>query len=228
MGEARLTGGRGGFCLALLAAARWAGNDVLGKRVGSGGKGLDDRTVGFTVAGVLVSGLALGTEAVWGAPRLMALEGESDATRAMYGIGEPKTDDFGRACLMARRFATQEPLSPGAVVLVLLSALFGVGYAGFGILVALRTRNVQATNTSFLLFFPLLFLTPNFVPFARLTPVMETLARLNPVSYVIDGLRSLVIEGWSWDKLGYCAAVIVGLTGLLTTLSLRAIANYDR
>ena len=36
------------------------------------------------------------------------------------------------------------------------------------------TRNVQATNTSFLLFFPLLFLTPNFVPFDRLSPVMET------------------------------------------------------
>jgi ABC-2 type transport system permease protein len=103
-----------------------------------------------------------------------------------------------------------------------------VGYAGFAILVALRTRNVQATNTSFLLFFPLLFLTPNFVPFDRLTPLMETLARINPVSYVIDGLRSLVIEGWNVDKIGYCAAVIVGLTALLTTLSLRAIANYDR
>ncbi len=116
----------------------------------------------------------------------------------------------------------------GALILVLLSAFFGVGYAGFAILVALRTRNVQATNTSFLLFFPLLFLTPNFVPFDRLTPLMETLARINPVSYVIDGLRSLVIEGWAWDKLGYCVAVIVGLTALLTTLSLRAIANYDR
>ena len=55
-------------------------------------------------------------------------------------------------------------------MLVVLAALFGVGYAGFGILVALRTRNVQATNTSFLLFFPLLFLTPNFVPFDRLSP----------------------------------------------------------
>ena len=48
------------------------------------------------------------------------------------------------------------------------------------------------------------------------------------MSYVIDGLRSLVIEGWNWDKLEYCAAVIVGLTAQLTTLSLRAIANYDR
>ncbi|WP_354697930.1 Daunorubicin/doxorubicin resistance ABC transporter permease protein DrrB [Paraconexibacter sp. AEG42_29] len=116
----------------------------------------------------------------------------------------------------------------GAIVLVLLAACFGVGYAGFAILVALRTRNVQATNTSFLLFFPLLFLSPNFVPFDRLSPVMEVLARANPVSYVIDGLRSLVIEGWEWDKLAYCSAVIVGLTALLTVLSLRAIENYDR
>jgi ABC-2 type transport system permease protein len=116
----------------------------------------------------------------------------------------------------------------GAVVLVILAALFGVGYAGFGILVALRTRNVQATNTSFLLFFPLLFLTPNFVPFDRLSPVMETLARLNPVSYVIEGLRSLVIEGWVPGKLAACAGVIAGLGVLLTALSLRAIATYDR
>jgi ABC-2 type transport system permease protein len=116
----------------------------------------------------------------------------------------------------------------GAVVLVVMAALFGVGYAGFGILVALRTRNVQATNTSFLLFFPLLFLTPNFVPFDRLSPLMETLARLNPVSYVIVGLRSLVIDGWDAGKLAACVGVIAALGVLLTALSLRAIATYDR
>ena len=116
----------------------------------------------------------------------------------------------------------------GALVLVVMAALFGVGYAGFGILVALRTRNVQATNTSFLLFFPLLFLTPNFVPFDRLSPLMETLARINPVSYVIVGLRSLVIDGWDAGKLAACMGVIVGLGAVLTALSLRAIATYDR
>ncbi len=116
----------------------------------------------------------------------------------------------------------------GAVVLVVLAAMFGVGYAGFGILVALRTRNVQATNTSFLLFFPLLFLTPNFVPFDLLSPLMEVLARANPVSYVIVGLRSLVIEGWDLDKLAACVGVTVALVVGLTALSLRAIATYDR
>jgi ABC-2 type transport system permease protein len=116
----------------------------------------------------------------------------------------------------------------GAILVVLLAALFGVAYAGFGILVALKTRNVQATNTSFLLFFPLLFLTPNFVPFDRLTPLMEALARVNPVSYVIEGLRSLIIQGWDLDKLAACAVVIVAMGTVLTALSLRAIATYDR
>src|SRR5436189_4458325 len=116
----------------------------------------------------------------------------------------------------------------GAVVMIVLAALFGVGYAGFGILVALRTRNVQATNTSFLLFFPLLFLTPNFVPFDRLSPLMETLARINPVSYVIVGLRSLVIDGWDAGKIGVALLVILAMGAVLTALSLRAIATYDR
>jgi len=39
------------------------------------------------------------------APDLLGLKGESAETRELYGIGEPTTDDFGRACLLARRFA---------------------------------------------------------------------------------------------------------------------------
>lgn len=39
------------------------------------------------------------------APGILELDGESSATRALYGIGEAETDDFGRQCLMARRMA---------------------------------------------------------------------------------------------------------------------------
>lgn len=39
------------------------------------------------------------------APDLLSLEGESQATMDLYGIGEPNTTDFGRALLLARRFA---------------------------------------------------------------------------------------------------------------------------
>ena len=39
------------------------------------------------------------------APDLFVFEGESEATRKLYGIGESSTDWFGRQCLLARRFA---------------------------------------------------------------------------------------------------------------------------
>jgi hypothetical protein len=37
------------------------------------------------------------------APAVLDLAGESDATKALYGIGEKPTDNFGRQCLLARR-----------------------------------------------------------------------------------------------------------------------------
>ena len=39
------------------------------------------------------------------APQVMDFSGETEATKELYGIDEPATDNFGRQCLMARRFA---------------------------------------------------------------------------------------------------------------------------
>jgi len=38
-------------------------------------------------------------------PELQGLRGESEATRKLYGLDNPVTTNFGRQCLMARRFA---------------------------------------------------------------------------------------------------------------------------
>jgi ABC-2 type transport system permease protein len=115
----------------------------------------------------------------------------------------------------------------GVVLLILLSALWGVAYAGIAMAIALRTKNVQTTNASFIIFFPLLFLTPNFVPLELLAGPLRTVARLNPVSYVITGLRDLVLyPNIRWGSLGACVLTIV-LTGLaLTALSLRALERF--
>jgi hypothetical protein len=37
------------------------------------------------------------------APEALSIEGESAATRALYGVDEPVTADFGKRCLLARR-----------------------------------------------------------------------------------------------------------------------------
>lgn len=38
-------------------------------------------------------------------PKVVSLSGETQQTLDMYGIGKPDTDEFGRKCLLARRFA---------------------------------------------------------------------------------------------------------------------------
>lgn len=114
----------------------------------------------------------------------------------------------------------------GFVVLIVFSALWGVAYAGIGQAIALRTRNVQATQASFLVFFPLLFLAPTFVPREDLQGWLETAATVNPVTYVMEGLRSLVLDGWDGPRILYAALSILGLAMVLTSLSLRALRRF--
>jgi hypothetical protein len=42
------------------------------------------------------------------APELQDISGESEATRTMYGLDQPKTRQFGHQCLMARRFLERD------------------------------------------------------------------------------------------------------------------------
>jgi inner membrane transporter RhtA len=55
--DVRWSGSPSGVLWALAAAAMWAAYIVLGKRVASGGNGLDDMAVGFAVAAVVLSPL---------------------------------------------------------------------------------------------------------------------------------------------------------------------------
>lgn len=71
--DVTLAGSPAGFVLALVAAVLWAAYILLGKRVALGGNGLDDMTVGFAVAAVLLAPLAAGTGPAWGSPTLLLL-----------------------------------------------------------------------------------------------------------------------------------------------------------
>ena len=61
----------------------------------------------------------------------------------------------------------------GFLLLVLLTASWAVVFVGLLQLIALKTRSAAATNSAGLIFFPLMFLTPNFVPRDMLTRPME-------------------------------------------------------
>ena len=71
-------------------------------------------------------------------------------------------------------------------------------FVGLLQLIALKTRSAAATNSAGLIFFPLMFLTPNFVPRDLLTRPMEIAASLNPVTYLMESLRSLILDDLAW------------------------------
>lgn len=100
----------------------------------------------------------------------------------------------------------------GIVAFIALAALWSLALAGFGYAIALKTGNPAAVNTSFLLFFPFLFLTSSYVPRDQLTGWLDTVAAWNPVTYLLDGLRALTMQGWEWDDLGgaLLAVAVVG------------------
>ena len=100
----------------------------------------------------------------------------------------------------------------GMVVFLLYGAGWGLAFAGFPYAIALKTGNPAAVNSSFILFFPFAFLTTTFLPLEALTGWLATVARYNPVTYVLDGLRSLITEGWEWDTLGKGLLAILGVT----------------
>jgi ABC-2 type transport system permease protein len=104
----------------------------------------------------------------------------------------------------------------GVAVFVLLASLWSLAFAGFGYAVALKTGNPAAVNSMFLLFFPFLFLTSSYVPRSQLSGWLSTVAGVNPVTYLLGGLRSLVLgSGWQWGQLGQ-ALVAIAVVGLIS------------
>jgi ABC-2 type transport system permease protein len=101
----------------------------------------------------------------------------------------------------------------GVLMFIVIAALWSLSFAGFGYAIALKTGNPAAVNSSFLLFFPFLFLTSSYVPRDQLSGWLDTVAGWNPVTYLLEGLRSLALSGWHWDDLGkaFLALLVVFL-----------------
>lgn len=103
----------------------------------------------------------------------------------------------------------------GVIVLLLLAGLFSAAYSGIGLAIAFRTGSAQAAQAGFLIFFPLLFLAPTFAPTDIFEPWLETLAMINPITYLLGGMRSLIIEGWQWEPLVEAFGAVLGM-GVVT------------
>jgi ABC-2 type transport system permease protein len=119
------------------------------------------------------------------------------------------------------RFATG---IPGIAMLLVLAILIAIGWASVGIWIALRTGSGEAVQSQFPILFFLLFISSMNMP-RNLIEVdwFRVAATLNPVSYMIEGLRSLIIEGWNAQALALALVMTGGLIVLALGLSAHAL-----
>jgi ABC-2 type transport system permease protein len=90
----------------------------------------------------------------------------------------------------------------GVVVLMVMMGLISLGFGAFGTFVALRTGSGEATQATFPLFFVFLFISSMNMPRNLIqSDWFRTAATINPVSYLIEGVRSLIISGWDAQAL---------------------------
>ncbi len=133
---------------------------------------------------------------------------------------------IGVASAFGVRFATG---IIGILIFALISALWGLAFTGFSYAIALKTANPAAVNSAFLIFFPFAFLTTTTVPKSEMSGWLQGVVSLNPVTYLLDGLRAVVDDGWTSDIFGALGAIAgvfaIGFT--LAFLALRGRVNRN-
>lgn len=151
---------------------------ALGGAIGGGTVWLDERVRG-TVKEYLVAPI----------PRLSILLGNalSIVTKSLFQA----IVIFVVGALMGAQIALNPLGWLGGLVLV---AGYGLGFAGIALAVASKTDNPGAYHMLiFMLNLPLLFLSNSLYPLSSLPKWMEVAAKINPTSYVVDGLRQMVL-----------------------------------
>jgi len=112
---------------------------------------------------------------------------------------------------------------PAGAALILVFAIgTAAGFGSLGLWLALRTGSGEGVQSMFpLLFFLLLVSSMNLPRNLIEVTWFRDLATANPVSYMIEALRSLVIEGWNFEALALGFAVTAGLLGISLLLAAR-------
>jgi ABC-2 type transport system permease protein len=112
----------------------------------------------------------------------------------------------------------------GAVVIIALGLLISLAFGGIGAFVALRTGSGEAVQGIFPLMFAALFLSSVSLPRNLIdTDWFRTVATYNPVSYMLEGIRSLIITGWDGEALALGFACAGGVAAISIAASASAL-----
>ena len=111
----------------------------------------------------------------------------------------------------------------GVLVLLVYAVIVSLAFGALGAYLAFRTGSGEAIQALFPVLFVFLFISSMNTP-RDLIGVgwFRTAATLNPVSYMIECVRSLIIEGWDAQALllGFGFVIVIGVVSIV--LSSRA------
>ena len=114
---------------------------------------------------------------------------------------------------------------PGVLLLIVLSCLTALAFASVGAWMALQTGSSEAVQGLFPLLFVAFFLSSVNLPRELMTvDWFHAVASANPLSYMVEGLRSLIITGWDSSAL----LADIGVLALVTVISLTACSRALR
>jgi ABC-2 type transport system permease protein len=103
---------------------------------------------------------------------------------------------------------------PGALVLIALATLITLAFGSIGLIAGMRAGTPENVQGLFPIIFVFLFMSSMALPRDLIeTDWFRTIATYNPVSYMIEGIRSLLITGWDPEALalgfGFATAILV-------------------
>ena len=105
----------------------------------------------------------------------------------------------------------------GIAVLMVYAAIVSLAFGAIGAWLAFRTGSGEAIQALFPVLFVFLFISSMNTP-RDLIDVQwfQTAATLNPVSYMIELVRSLIIEGWNVQALalGFGFTIVIGVISI--------------
>jgi ABC-2 type transport system permease protein len=105
----------------------------------------------------------------------------------------------------------------GLLVLLVFYSLVVLAFGALGLFAALRTGSGEAVQSLFPAFFVFLFISSMAIPRNLMTvDWFRWAATANPVSYLIEGVRSLIVIGWDVQALalGFAIAGVIAAVAL--------------
>jgi ABC-2 type transport system permease protein len=117
----------------------------------------------------------------------------------------------------------------GVLVLLALSLVISMAFGAVGLFLGLRTGSGEAVQGMFPILFIVLFFSSMALPRDLIAnDWFRTIADWNPVSYMLEGIRSLFVDGWNSEALalgfGLAAALfVVGIFAANSALRTRMV-----